>query len=550
MKPARRQQGKGAFDLIEEATQLLRTAPVSVLAIYYLGTIPFILGLLFFWADMSRSPFASQHLADASLAMTLLFLWMKFWQVIFARCLRTRVAGEPLPAINFRSGIRILLTQTILQPLGLFLIPLSTIPVLPFAWVYAFYQNATALADGDRTTRDLFKISCRQAALWPKQNHVALAILFGFVFYVFINWATVCLTLPHLFKTLFGVESIFTQSPFSLLNTTFFAAMFGLTYLCVDPVLKTFYALRCFYGESLQSGEDLKAELKPFVVNAPAIAAAVLLLGMLCLSVPAKAAPTPPPNQPPGASQISPPELNRAINETIHENKYAWRMPREQLETTDADNGPIARFFDKVGAMLRKWAQAFVRWLNELLKKLTFRWHPTSGDAHPSGYGWIMSVQLLLWGLIAAALVALVTFLYHVWRSRQKLRRTVASEAFFPVPDIADENVSADQLPEDGWLKLARELVVRGEFRLALRAFYLSSLSHLATRNLISLARFKSNHDYERELWRRGHSFPELLSVFGDNLSVFERIWYGMHEVNAGLVNQFAANVERIKATG
>ena len=75
----RRRQGKGAFDLIEEATQLLRTAPVATLAVYYLGAIPFVLGLLFFWADMSRSPFAHQHHAEAALGLALLFFWMKFW---------------------------------------------------------------------------------------------------------------------------------------------------------------------------------------------------------------------------------------------------------------------------------------------------------------------------------------------------------------------------------------------------------------------------------------------------------------------------------------
>mgnify|MGYP001549225032 CR=1 FL=1 len=100
------------------------------------------------------------------------------------------------------------------------------------------------------------------------------------------------------------------------------------------------------------------------------------------------------------------------------------------------------------------------------------------------------------------------------------------------------------------WAKLARELLERGEFRLAMRAFYLASLAHLAARNLVSLARFKSNYDYERELRRRAHAFPDLLAVFGDNLSVFERIWYGMHEVNDELVRQFAINVERLKAGG
>jgi len=41
-----------------------------------------------------------------------------------------------------------------------------------------------------------------------------------------------------------------------------------------------------------------------------------------------------------------------------------------------------------------------------------------------------------------------------------------------------------------------------------------------------------------------------LLAVFGENVSVFDRIWYGMHEVTRDLVQQFAANVERIKAGG
>lgn len=73
MKRVRRQQGRGAFDLIEEATHLLRTAPAATLAVYYLGAIPFVLGLLYFWAEMSRSPFADQHLADASFATGILF---------------------------------------------------------------------------------------------------------------------------------------------------------------------------------------------------------------------------------------------------------------------------------------------------------------------------------------------------------------------------------------------------------------------------------------------------------------------------------------------
>ena len=38
--------------------------------------------------------------------------------------------------------------------------------------------------------------------------------------------------------------------------------------------------------------------------------------------------------------------------------------------------------------------------------------------------------------------------------------------------------------------------------------------------------------------------------VFGDNVSVFERIWYGMYDVNRELVDEFAANVERMRGVG
>ena len=549
----RRQQGKGSFDLIEEATHRLRTAPVATLAVYYLGAIPFVLGLLYFWADMSRSPFAGQHLADSALGMAALFLWMKFWQVIFARRLRAYVAAGPPPRWTIRRWGRILLTQAIVQPSGLFVLPLSLVPMLPAAWVYAFYQNVTALDDGGPAgTSPLLKKSWKQAMLWPRQNHIVLAIMSGFGFYVFLNWAVTGLVLPHLIKMLVGVESVFTKSTFSMLNTTFFAGMLGLTYLCVDPILKTVYVLRCFYGEALESGEDLRAELNSVAVaSQPLAALVVLLLGLLCAS-PARAADTPAPATSPAPAPVSlavpPAELDRAISRIIHEDKYTWRIPREKIAGPESEKGMIARFLEKAGDMIRKWLRAARDWLADILEKLFRRRYPDSGSGG-SGYGWIEALQILLYGLVAAVLAALAVLLYRVWRDRRS-PAVIASEPIQPAPDIHDENVGADQLPEDGWTKLARELLERGELRLALRAFYFASLAHLAARNLISIARFKSNRDYERELRRRGHSFPDLLSVFGDNLVSFERIWYGLHDVNRELVDRFAAAVERMKAAG
>lgn len=546
----RQQQGKSAFDIIEEATHLLRTAPAGTLTTYFLGTIPFVLGLLFFWADMSRSPLASQHIASASLGMAVLFFWMKFWQAIFARRIRAQAAGEPLSPLQFRACMRIFSTQATIQASGLFILPLAFIPLLPFPWTYGFYQNVTAMDDGSEAGPfSVIKKSRRQAGIWPMQNYLAFVIMLGFAFCVFLNWATVCATLPHLLKMLFGIESDFTKSPFAMLNTTFFAAMAGLTYLSVDPILKTIYSLRCFYGESLESGEDLKAELKPFVPAALKTAVAILIFNAIFFVQPGFAGSTNAPVNAALKQTIPSPDLDHAINQTIHENKYVWRMPREQVIAPDSKDGVLAQFFEKVGQMIREWARAVMDWIEKILRKL-FHHLPGHVQSESSGYGWIMSLQVLLYGLVAVAIAALAIFLYRVWRARRQPPAPVASEAIQTAPDLTDENVRADQLPEDGWTKLARELLEKGEFRLAMRAFYLAGLAHLAARNLISIARFKSNRDYERELRRRAHAFPDLLAVFGDSVSVFERIWYGMYEANYELVSQFAAGLDKLKSGG
>ncbi len=570
-------QGKTAFDLIEEGTHLLRTAPMALLAVYFAGTAPFVLGLLYFWTDMGRNPFAEQHLAEATLGMTALFLWMKFCQAIFARRVRALAAGDAPPRFQPRQLLRIAAAQTILQPLGLipigfclgalfYLTSFGLLLAIVAAIVLPFFYNVTAVTDGSsQGITAVFKKAWRLWWIWPRQNVAILAIMYFFCLFVFLNFSIFCLSLPYLMKTLFAINSEFARSPLAMLNTTFFATMFALTYLCVDPILKTLYALRCFYAESVESGEDLKAELKSFSLPSRATTVALVILAIICGGTATKAAdgaaagqqsqieaPSAPARTPAGAGEnhagVSSPDLDQAINQTIHETKYTWRMPREKVDDSKAGNGVISRFFDNVATFLRDCARSAAEWLRRLLRKSMPQ--RTGGYVSTdSGEGWITLSQLLLFALIATVACVLAIFIYRAWQKREQ-REVVASEAIVPVPDVADENVGADQLPEDGWTELARELLERGEFRLAMRAFYLASLAHLAQRNLISIARFKSNREYERELRRRAHSFPDLLSVFGANLSIFERIWYGLHEVNDDIVNQFAANIDRMKGGG
>ncbi|MBV9463239.1 MAG: hypothetical protein JO317_03325, partial [Verrucomicrobiae bacterium] len=58
--------GRGGLEILEEATHLLRTAPFSIVAAHAIGTIPFVLALLYYWSDMASGAFAMKHVTEAS----------------------------------------------------------------------------------------------------------------------------------------------------------------------------------------------------------------------------------------------------------------------------------------------------------------------------------------------------------------------------------------------------------------------------------------------------------------------------------------------------
>src|SRR5260370_25808185 len=132
---------RGPIDLIEEATRLFRSAGFATMGLYYIGALPFVLGFLFFWTEMSRDAFAYQSILPGSFAVALLYLWMNIWQAIYTAELRTRL-GKPT-RWTARLILRLAIQQIAVQPTSLIVIPIGALLVLPFAWIYGFYQNFT-----------------------------------------------------------------------------------------------------------------------------------------------------------------------------------------------------------------------------------------------------------------------------------------------------------------------------------------------------------------------------------------------------------------------
>jgi hypothetical protein len=569
--------GPGAIDLLEESVHRLRLTRPGVLALYYVGSLPFILGLLFFWADLSRDPDAPRHAIGAAFGLTLLFVWMKSFQAIFASELRARFGRRPSAPWTVARLARLAATQTVLQGTALFVLPVAALITIPLGWVYAFYQNATALGTGETSsTKEVFARSARAAALWPKQNHVALSLIFLLGLFAWINLIAAAFTFPQLLRQFTGEENLFTRSGIHILNTTFFAVTFSLVYLALDPVIKTFYALRCFYGDSLRSGEDLKSELLALppvsgtdadampappsssagAVKKSAPVLAALLVLAFCLFAPTRApaavengpapTPAPSPDAPTKTAGVSPTALRQSAEEVLKRREFAWRQPRSRSDIEAPAAGP--GFWDAVGQWIKDTWESVEHWLDRFWEKLFGRRRPSreSGNALQASAALL---RLAAYGLAVLTVASILFVLWKSWRNRRARReQTGQIVPAAAVINLADDQILASQLPEDEWLELARRLLAEGERRLAVRAFYLSVLSNLGARGLLAIARHKSNRDYLEELRRRARDSVEMREAFARNVRRFERVWYGPHPADDTLMAEFQADRQCIAA--
>src|SRR5262245_58601840 len=176
----------GGIDLLEEAFFVLRNIGPVLLLSYLIGTIPFILGLLYFWTDMSRSPFAAAHVGQSALGMSFLYIWMKAWHSVFANRLLSDLTGEFPEPFSVSRTFRMIAAQLAVQPLSWILIPIFGITTIGLPWVQAFFHSYSITADGNHESlRSAIKSAWNLSNLWQAQNHVMVFLLLLFTASIF-----------------------------------------------------------------------------------------------------------------------------------------------------------------------------------------------------------------------------------------------------------------------------------------------------------------------------------------------------------------------------
>lgn len=543
----RGKKGKGAVALMEEAVSLVRRSSAEDLSGYLLGVLPFILYLLYF-IDRRTGASGADHLLAESFILSLLYIWMKYRQSVFAARLMARLR-------NTRPGrfpaLGALASQAAIQPWSLLCVPLAALLTVPFGWLYAFFQNVTVFgSEGDIAA--VFRKARRQALLFPARNLLVILISFVMTLIIFMNICAAAAILPIFLKKLLGIETAFSRSAHFFFNTSFLAFLGALACVCVDPFLKAAYVLRCYYGESLETGADLLAELREFRRKAgktvAVLAGAASLLAALSV-IPAWAV-----SEAPGALHptvagrpVEVGELDRAIIDVMKRPEFSWPSSRTARQN---EKRPLPGFLASIISSLKGWVKQVGEWIKNLLQWIYEHTKPSRKTRPPvqGGDGSVWKTPVVMYGLCVILLCVCGVVLWC--RVLERRKRVVSSPAAeIPSrPDPRDEAVTPDELSGERWRLLAEDLLAAGELRFALRALYFASIAHLAETGLLTMDRAKSDRDYERELVRRAHSHPVLLEAFSGNVSLFQRVWYGMHAVDGAMLDAFVSNCARISA--
>ena len=155
-------------------------------------------------------------------------------------------------------------------------------------------------------------------------------------------------------------------------------------------------------------------------------------------------------------------------------------------------------------------------------------------------------LQLAAYILLIAVALLLVFVAWKVWQ-HNRITRPFAAAAPVPAgtPDLRDETVRRPHgCPAmGGWTSPAKKSPRENGGWLCVRSF--SPRSRVTPQQgWLSLAKFKTNLDYETELRRRVHGRANVVDEFRDHRRRFEEVWYGATPASDVLARDWLRQME------
>jgi len=152
---------------------------------------------------------------------------------------------------------------------------------------------------------------------------------------------------------------------------------------------------------------------------------------------------------------------------------------------------------------------------------------------------WVSDVLRIVVYILLSAFILFVIY-YVIKNTSLKGRKSIVPEARAEEPI---ENI--EELDVDTLLQLA---IKNGDFRMAVRLYYLAILKNLHERNIISWKKDKTNRDYLTEIFAKEY-YNDLRVL----TLAYEQAWYGeqplSEDIFKKLVEDFHQFNQRLKAT-
>ncbi len=156
--------------------------------------------------------------------------------------------------------------------------------------------------------------------------------------------------------------------------------------------------------------------------------------------------------------------------------------------------------------------------------KWVLSWFPRAKPMTPGGIGILSRIAQWVVILLALGVLAFVLklFLPRMFQNRRP-KKTRKEKARIVLGETLDPDQTALDL-----LNEAEALARRGELRAAIRRAYIALLVELGDRKIISLAQYKTNHDYLRAM----REIEPLYRNVKQLTDSFERHWYGLAQAD------------------
>ena len=214
-----------------------------------------------------------------------------------------------------------------------------------------------------------------------------------------------------------------------------------------------------------------------------------------------------------GAIEIKITELEESIAASLtkdeNKQKLAEILKREEY----------AKSVEEEGFLSRLWRR-FVEWLKSLFPKAE-----TKKSTPNQGLGSVFYFLQILIYVLVFAVIAFVVYKFAPFFIK-KLRAAKRNKKTERI--ILGEKISADET-SDNLFSEAEKLARDGNLRGAIRKGYIALLFELSERNVIGLAKHKTNRDYLRDVRKRNELHKNM-----DGLTLnYERHWYGFEAAEA-----------------